>query len=294
MTLSEMAPVGADHQLHDRLLVSRFVAGGLDITETRSAQALVSSCPDCAALAADLRTLIHAMPSLPVARRPRDFRISPEQAAAIRGSFLERLLRRFAMPGTSVLQPLAGAAMALGLILVVIGAGIPGTTPAARVGTDVPTAPITALGAEDTDAGATPDTDAAPPAAAESPQVGPAHAPAASGDGRPGDWLFGGATDGSFENASPGARNEGPDASPAPAAPVLTDSVSGSPASPTDVSVAVPPAGEDGSDPERGALQGGSPGLGIVVSGVLLAAVGGILLLLRLIARRVVHDPALR
>ncbi len=51
--------------------------------------------------------------------RPRDFRISGADAERLRGSALTRLMRRLASPRLQVLQPLAGAAMVIGLLLVV-------------------------------------------------------------------------------------------------------------------------------------------------------------------------------
>ena len=47
--------------------------------------------------------------------RPRDFRLTTEDAERLRGSAVTRLLHRLGGPGLKVLQPLAGAAMAIGI-----------------------------------------------------------------------------------------------------------------------------------------------------------------------------------
>jgi hypothetical protein len=111
----------ADHARHDELLVARFAAHDIEAAETTAAEWLVSSCDDCRQLHADLQALSRATSTdLPVPRLPRDFRLSPEQAEALRGSFLDRVLARLASPRLGVLQPLAAAAMAIGLTLVVV------------------------------------------------------------------------------------------------------------------------------------------------------------------------------
>ena len=120
-----------DHSRHDRLLVTRFAAQDAYPTEVAEAQALVQHCADCAALAADMRVLMQTTAELPPTPRPRDFRLTAEQADELRGSAFERFLRRLAAPRLSVLQPVAGVALSFGLVLAVIGvAAQPMATPA--------------------------------------------------------------------------------------------------------------------------------------------------------------------
>jgi hypothetical protein len=110
------------HDRHDRVLVARYAAGDAYELEIDDAKQLVDSCADCAALASDIRFISARTAELPAARRPRDFRISPEQAEQLRGSWLDRLMRNISAPGATVIRPLAGAALAIGIALVVVGA----------------------------------------------------------------------------------------------------------------------------------------------------------------------------
>jgi hypothetical protein len=123
-----------DHARHDRLLVARFAAGDAYPTELDGARALVEGCSHCAALADEIRLLMDATAALPAPRRARDFRISTEQAEALRGSLLDRLLRRLATPSLAPLRPVAGVALSLGIVLAVAGAALPGITPEGEMG----------------------------------------------------------------------------------------------------------------------------------------------------------------
>lgn len=112
----------SEHAGHDQLLMARLAGDDLDASERSTAEALRSACPECRQLHDDLRTLIRATADLPTPRRHRDFRLSPQQAARLRGSWLDRAMERLAAPSLGLLQPLAGAAMALGLTLLVVNA----------------------------------------------------------------------------------------------------------------------------------------------------------------------------
>ena len=120
--MQSRATPNARHDRHDRLLVTRFAMGDAYPSESEKARQLVDSCRDCAALAADIRLVAARAGQLPDARRPRDFRISAAQAEQLRGSWLERLLRSLSAPSWTVVQPLASAALVVGLSLAVIGA----------------------------------------------------------------------------------------------------------------------------------------------------------------------------
>jgi hypothetical protein len=111
------------------LLVTRLAADDAFPSEEAEARALIDSCHDCAALAADIAAIRSLTADLPTPRRPRDFRLSTEQAEKLRGSGLQRLLRRLAAPGVAQLRPVAGAAMSLGLALAVVGAALPVQAP---------------------------------------------------------------------------------------------------------------------------------------------------------------------
>lgn len=99
--------------------------------ELDEARSLVESCPDCAALAADVRTIADSMSSLPTPKRTRDFTITHEQAEQLRGSRLSRWFRGLAAPGWGVLRPVAGVALSIGLVMAVVGTAVPKTAPAA-------------------------------------------------------------------------------------------------------------------------------------------------------------------
>jgi hypothetical protein len=112
----------SEHSGHDKVLLARLAGDDLDSSERSTAEALRSACPECRQLHDDLLVLMRATSDLPAPRRHRDFRLSPEQAARLRGSWLDRVMERLAAPSLGILQPLAGAAMALGLTLLVVNA----------------------------------------------------------------------------------------------------------------------------------------------------------------------------
>ena len=114
----------ADHARHDRLLVVRYLDLDDDLLEgeVSQARALLASCPDCAALATELQLISDATNRMVVPSRTRDFRLTPQQAASLRPAgfrrFLESLGGAFRF---EFLRPLAGAAVAIGLLLAVVG-----------------------------------------------------------------------------------------------------------------------------------------------------------------------------
>jgi hypothetical protein len=85
----------SDHAGHDRWLVVRWITDPADLTptETTAARALLTGCADCASLASDLEIISRATLSSVVPSRPRDFRITPEQAASAQGGVLDRARR---------------------------------------------------------------------------------------------------------------------------------------------------------------------------------------------------------
>jgi len=114
--------LNSEHELHDGALVARYAAGDSYPQERAEAARLVDNCDNCAALAADIRLISARTADLPHYKRPRDFRLTPEQADRLRGSWFDRFMRRFATPGWSIVRPLAAASLAIGLVLVVVGA----------------------------------------------------------------------------------------------------------------------------------------------------------------------------
>lgn len=111
-----------EHDQHDRVLIARFAAGDAYPTERDQAQQLIEGCSECSALASDIRLISSRTRDLSAVSRPRDFRLTPEQADRLRGSWFDRLMRGLASPGWTAVRPLAGAAAAIGLALIVVGA----------------------------------------------------------------------------------------------------------------------------------------------------------------------------
>ena len=114
----------ADHSRHDRLLVVRYLDRDDDLLagEVSEARALIASCPDCAALGAELQLIADRTSHMVLPARPRDFRLTPEQAASLRPGGMRRFLESLgAAFRFQYLRPLAGAAVAIGLLLAVVG-----------------------------------------------------------------------------------------------------------------------------------------------------------------------------
>ncbi len=126
-----------EHATHDQLLVVRFAAGDTTDAEANAARELIAACPDCRLLASDLLAIARATADLPQPVRRRDFRIAPDQAARLRRPLLLRWWSRVSGGGEprpdqprrlAGMQRLAGAAVAVGLVMAVVTspAGIPG------------------------------------------------------------------------------------------------------------------------------------------------------------------------
>jgi hypothetical protein len=115
-----------EHARHDQPLIAAYAAGDVSADEARAARDQIESCRRCAALAGEIELVQVAVAGdVGVPRRPRDFRLSEADAVRLRTGPLTRLLRRLGGPGLSVLQPLAGAAVAIGLVLVVSTGALP-------------------------------------------------------------------------------------------------------------------------------------------------------------------------
>ncbi len=284
-------PMTADHARHDRLLVTRFAAGDAYDNEVSRARRLVADCPECAALANDIRLIAARAGDLPIARRRRDFRLSAAEADRLRGSALQRVLRRLAAPGFAALRPVAGVAMAAGLALAVIGA-----LPLTQFSAGAPSDALDRVGAP---------SAAAPEAASEAPDVAPSpelagapsHMPqpakATTGPEAPDDMNFDGPSghQGAQATVAPPETVAGPGsaASNVPSSAGVAgveDSVEQATASPESRgSTGTVEAAEPGaSDPNRALIYGG----------LAMAGLAAGLLLLAWLARRRFSDPLLR
>jgi hypothetical protein len=110
------------HYAHDTLRIAAYTLGDLSANESAAAHRQIRDCRECAALHSDLTSLSTALTSLSkTATAPRDFRISPEQAARLRGGpWWRRIARSIAAP-RGFGRPLATAFTTLGLVGLLIG-----------------------------------------------------------------------------------------------------------------------------------------------------------------------------
>ena len=108
------------HANHDETLIVRLYGGDVDAQERARALDLLAECSDCAGLFADLGQIASATAALPIPARPRDFSLTPQDAARLRPAQ--------ARGGTSwrgLTRRLGGAFAALGLAgILVTGAAI--------------------------------------------------------------------------------------------------------------------------------------------------------------------------
>jgi len=113
--------LSAEHRRHDRLLVARFAVGDAGFGQDHEASELVRRCNECAALAAEISAISRSVGKLPAAPRPRDFRLTAEQAAQLRGSRLDRWLRTITGSGWATVRPVAAVALSIGMVMSVVG-----------------------------------------------------------------------------------------------------------------------------------------------------------------------------
>ncbi len=128
LTPNPMPPAAAAHATHDPLAIAAYAAGDATGGELTAASALVATCEACAALHHDLRAIALALPATTApAPRPRDFRLTPDQAASLTPTGWRRLLAPFAGPSFGFAKPLGTGLATLGLtgILVAGASGIP-------------------------------------------------------------------------------------------------------------------------------------------------------------------------
>ena len=169
-----------DHATHDPELVAAYAAGDATGPDLASATELVASCTECADLHRDLRAIATALPELPPAVRPRDFRITPEQAASLQPSGWRGVLAAFASPRFKLAAPLGTGLAAAGLAGLLL-ANPGGLAHPASTGGTSGEAPIAAATSATKDATASDASGAvSAPAAASPPAVAPVPAPAAS------------------------------------------------------------------------------------------------------------------
>ncbi|MEO8470410.1 MAG: hypothetical protein ABI573_12190 [Chloroflexota bacterium] len=118
-----ISSASGDHAGHERLAIAAFASGDAAGRERETAQILISTCKSCQLLNDDLRSIMAAVRVLPpdAAALHRDFRLTTADARRLtRGHWLRLLVRPFGEVRRSVIQPAAGALMALGLAVIVL------------------------------------------------------------------------------------------------------------------------------------------------------------------------------
>ena len=105
------------HDRHDPLVVAALAAGDLAGTDRDHATDLIKSCPDCATLHDDLVAIARATASVPppIAVRPRDYRLSPKDAARLRPAGWRRFAGVLAGPRLAFTKPLGIGLTTIGL-----------------------------------------------------------------------------------------------------------------------------------------------------------------------------------
>ncbi len=124
------------HQDHDLVLVAALVAGDTEGRDHTRATELVTSCPECARVRDDLVTLAALLPTLPAPARTRDYRLTAEQAAALRPTGWRRLLGAFGGSGFRFATPVGTAMATLGIAGLLLSA-VPSSLPAGTTGEGV-------------------------------------------------------------------------------------------------------------------------------------------------------------
>ena len=119
----------SDHERHDALLMAAAAAGDATERDADRANALLASCPDCRTLAADLRALSAAVHELPSPARPREFTLTPHDAARLRPSGWRRLWAGLRGDAFRVARPLGAGLASVGFAGLVFGSTVGGLTP---------------------------------------------------------------------------------------------------------------------------------------------------------------------
>ena len=119
--VSEVHPTS--HDRHDPMLVAALAAGDLAGTDRDQAVALTTTCRDCALLHDDLVALARAVASVPppIAARPRDFQLTPADAARLRTVGWRRFVGMLSGSRSAVSRPLGAGLATLGLVGLLVG-----------------------------------------------------------------------------------------------------------------------------------------------------------------------------
>jgi hypothetical protein len=127
------------HHDHDLALVAALAAGDAQGRDHTRATELVTSCVECALVRDDLVVLASSLHALPAPRRTHDYRLTAEQAAALRPTGWRRLLGAFGGTGFRFATPVGTAMATLGIAGLLLSA-VPSSLPAGTTGDGTNTA----------------------------------------------------------------------------------------------------------------------------------------------------------
>ncbi|HYK95196.1 MAG TPA: hypothetical protein VE011_04915 [Candidatus Dormibacteraeota bacterium] len=143
-----MADSRVNHPQHDLELVAAWAAGEATGADLERAERLLDACDRCVSISRDLRLItlalqelpaVDAMPALPPA--PRDFRLTPEQAARLHPSApLVRWTDRLVAAVAALGKPVGVSLATLGLVGLLVGTsslGVPGRSAASATSAPV-------------------------------------------------------------------------------------------------------------------------------------------------------------
>lgn len=106
----------AAHAGHDELLIARLFGGDVSEAERARALAIVSECPECESVLADVGAIAEATRALPTPPRPRDFSLTAAEAGRLRRK--SRL--RWRVFELGLRRSLGGSLAALGIVGLVL------------------------------------------------------------------------------------------------------------------------------------------------------------------------------
>ena len=122
MTERTDQPTSPQHATHDRVLISALATREADLTgdERSTARTLIEDCAECRDLLADILSLAAAVPTAAVPPRPRDFRLTPADAARLRPAGWRRLIGFFGSARDGFTRPLAVGLTTMGLVGLIV------------------------------------------------------------------------------------------------------------------------------------------------------------------------------
>jgi hypothetical protein len=111
------------HDRHDPMLVAALAADDLEGTDRDQAIALTRSCAECATLHDDLLALARATAAAPppITTRPRDFTLTPADAARLRPNGWRRLVAAASSWRSVASRPVGVGLATLGLVGLLVG-----------------------------------------------------------------------------------------------------------------------------------------------------------------------------